>query len=675
MASAGAIRAGKAYVEASLDATKLKKGLGQVQDRLKKFSANIGAVGKSFLALGAAIVVPLAAAVKQFSAAGDQLDKMSKRTGFAVETLSALDFAASQSGASLDQLDKALAAMARFSLMASRGLATATDVLDELGLSIEDVTGGTGEEKFLKLASKISEIEDPTLKAGMALQVFGRQGRELLPMLSGGEEGIEALMERARELGIVMTEEDATAAAQFTDQMDELMRSAKFLGTTIARELMPSAMNFSKFVTEVIPSVREWLEENGEMILLLAKVGAGLLVAGVGLIALAALLSAAATVAGVAKAAVDLLNISLASTARAGAVAFAITGILLFAREVYKANQAVQDLNNNLEKSSELDSQLNSKTAGKNAGVLEKAGTLSGSGKTEFLSSELEMAEKNLAGMNSSLNGQKKLLNDLSPTWRSLWQSGKAEFDVEKQELDAINGRLKTQKKFVNDLRKAQAEAAKNENQELVRTTEELSGIDSVLGGLNEQLETFGMDAGEKAVRKLETLNANEAELAEAREKLAELSLKEAEAADAKKKEEADKKAEENADKVADILNDLWMEMAETDLSAIEKTIAEQRRSLEELGATPEQLAMAEAITRQMDGEISTGEKASDNGALEVGTQAALSAYLKATSGGSPEEETAANTARMADLQKQMVKLQKKEMLANHDKVIIGRPG
>lgn len=651
-----------------MDSTQLDKSLGKMKDKLKAFSRNLGAIGGTLAAAGAAILLPLAGAIKSYSAAGDQLDKMNKRTGFAVETLSALDFAASQSGASLEQFDKALASMARFSLMASRGLATATDVLDELGLSVEDVTAGSAEQKFLKLAEKISEIEDPTLKAGMALQVFGRQGRELLPMLAGGGQGIEALMARARELGIVMSGEDAQAAAEMTDALDELMRSVKFLTVTVARELLPEALNFSKFMTETIPQIREWLSENGDMIRTLAKLGAMLAATGVGMIALATVISSMSTIVGASQAALKMMGGTLAGVGKTAGTAFAIVAIVAFAREIYKANAAVQDLNSSLEKSRELDGELSGRQSKKQQATLDQANSLSGDEKEAFISSELEMAEKNLAGMQASLAGQKKLLNDLSPTWRSLWQSGRAEFNVEKQELDGINERLKSQKKFVDDLRQARAAEAAELDANAGRTDEEMSGIEGILKGLNEELETMGLDSGQKALRTLEQLNANETELAQARGKLADIEKKTQEAA-------KQKEAESNAQKVADTLESLWQELADMDLSPIEQAVAEQMRELEALGATPQQLALAEELLRQKEQEATSVEKPGyqESAALEVGSAAAISAFMRATQGGgTPDEKVATNTAEIAKLQAELLRVTKRA--ASDSEIVIGRP-
>jgi len=203
-------------------------------------------MGLRVAAAGAAMLAPLLGAAKLFASTGDQLDKMRARTGFSAQALSELGFAAEQGGASIDQLDRSLAAMARFSVMVERGLKTSTDLLDMLGVSVDQFKQASPEERFKLLAEAISKIEDASLRSGIALKVFGRSGRELLPMLAGGRASIEALQEEARRLGITMSDEDATSAAELTDALNRLKRQLQAIVVQIGAALAPVLTEMQK---------------------------------------------------------------------------------------------------------------------------------------------------------------------------------------------------------------------------------------------------------------------------------------------------------------------------------------------------------------------------------------------------------------------------------------------
>ena len=239
MPSANAIRAGAAYIELYTHDSRLVRGLARASKRLKAFGTSISTMGFKIAAAGTAMMAPLLGAAKLFASTGDQLEKMRARTGFTAQALSELGFAAEQGGASIDQLDRSLAAMARFSVMVERGLKTSTDLLDMLGVSVDQFKNASPEERFKLLAEALSQVEDETLRAGIALNVFGRSGRELLPMLEGGRASIEALQEEARRLGITLSDEDADAAAALTDAMNRLRRQFKAVVVQIGAALAP----------------------------------------------------------------------------------------------------------------------------------------------------------------------------------------------------------------------------------------------------------------------------------------------------------------------------------------------------------------------------------------------------------------------------------------------------
>ena len=105
MAKSQGIRAGKAFVELGVS-DKLTAGLRRAQKRLSAFGSGLRSIGTRITGFGAALAAPLAGSLKVFAAAGDQLDKMSKRTGVSVEALSELGFAAEQSGTNLETFEK-----------------------------------------------------------------------------------------------------------------------------------------------------------------------------------------------------------------------------------------------------------------------------------------------------------------------------------------------------------------------------------------------------------------------------------------------------------------------------------------------------------------------------------------------------------------------------------------
>ncbi|RIK75379.1 MAG: phage tail tape measure protein [Planctomycetota bacterium] len=280
-ATAAGIRAGKAYVEIGTKDSELTKGLRAAREKVQAFGKSISEIGTTLAKAGAGIAAPLALAVKQFVDFGSQLDDMAKKTGFSVETLSELKFVADQSGSNLEDIDKAAKRMARTMLDAKDGMATAKDSLDALGLSAGELFAMSPEDQFFAIATALSEVDDATTKAALAQEIFGRSGTNLLPMLAEGKDGIVALREEAKRLGVTMSKEDAAAAEELGDAFGSLSAAAMSAFRQVGAALAPALKSIAEDLTEIVPKVRDFIRDNGEWVVTLAKVAAGLLGVGV----------------------------------------------------------------------------------------------------------------------------------------------------------------------------------------------------------------------------------------------------------------------------------------------------------------------------------------------------------------------------------------------------------
>ncbi len=298
MAKSGSIRAGKAYVELFADSSRLIKGLRLAERKLRAFGNNIRNLGLKMTALGAAVTLPVLKAARSFSKMGDQVAKMAKRTGLSVETLSELRYVASQTGTEFESLEMAFRRMQRSIYDAGRGLSTAVDALADLGLTFEDLKDLSPEEQFKLLAERLSLIEDPTRRAGIAMSLFGRSGTNLLPMFAAGAAGIEKLQKEARELGLTISSVDAAAAEEFTDALDRLWKSVKMGVFYVGASLAPALQKVSEMVTKIIAHINKWINANRGLIVMVAAVGAALVTAGLLLITFGASVSLVAAMVG-----------------------------------------------------------------------------------------------------------------------------------------------------------------------------------------------------------------------------------------------------------------------------------------------------------------------------------------------------------------------------------------
>jgi len=260
MANTRGIRAGRAFVELGVS-DRLSAGLRRAQRRLRAFGAGVRQVGLRLVAAGTAALAPLAATVRVFTKAGDELEKMSRRTGLSVEALSELGFAAEQSGADLETLEKA------------------------------DLEGLSPEEQFKRIAERLSQVEDASKRAAIAQQIFGRAGTRLLPLMEDGARGIEALQAEARRLGLTISTQTAKDAARLTDAFNIVRRVLRITAITIGSALAPALEAASKRITRIAVVTNDWIKRNRQVVVTAAKIALGVVAVGSALVALGLVLA------------------------------------------------------------------------------------------------------------------------------------------------------------------------------------------------------------------------------------------------------------------------------------------------------------------------------------------------------------------------------------------------
>ena len=296
-----AIKAGQAYVEIATKQGSFDKGMAAVQAsmaRLKAVATTMGTgIGKGFasaqgalssfsksiLSIPAAIagsvaVTGLVALAKGFADAGSAIDDMSQRTGMGAEAVSALGYVAQMTGTDVGTVEKAVRKMQVGLADAAAGVPGAAEKFEALGLSISDLQRMSPEQQFIAIADKLSNIEDPALKSAAAMEYFGKAGADLVPMISEGGAGIEALMQDAQRLGQVMSGEDAAAAAKLGDVFDQLWAVLGALQNRIGAALAPMLISLGETIVETISTVSTWISENEELIVTIAQwaaIGAG----------------------------------------------------------------------------------------------------------------------------------------------------------------------------------------------------------------------------------------------------------------------------------------------------------------------------------------------------------------------------------------------------------------
>jgi len=200
---------------------------------------------------------------------GDQLNKLSQRSGIGVGTLSGIAYAADLSDVALGDLTGTLDKFGKGIAAAAAGSAEAARPFTAMGISLKDANGQLKPTSTLlgEVATKFQGYGDGANKVALAQAAFGKAGAQLIPLLNLGAAGLASASKEANALGYNF-EGIAKTSEDFNDNLNRMGKAAIGLGVDIAEQLLPSLIEGEEKVLSFIKSAREngYLQDFAEAI-------------------------------------------------------------------------------------------------------------------------------------------------------------------------------------------------------------------------------------------------------------------------------------------------------------------------------------------------------------------------------------------------------------------------
>ena len=246
---------------------KLKKELGATekaaQNSSKGFDMSFGKIGLAAGVAGAAVKVGMmaveaatasaAAVVAGFGQAidlGGELNDLSSRTGETAGNLLVLQKAFENTGVGADKVGSSINKMQKFIAEAAAGGEDQTATLDALGISMLDLAGKTPTEQMQIFAQKIGAISDDTERTRAAVELFGKAGGELLPVLRNFSGEIDGAKGQLGSLPRIMTE-SKKAFDDFGDTLAGLKKKPMEFAAGFLQSALPALNAFTSALSGI----------------------------------------------------------------------------------------------------------------------------------------------------------------------------------------------------------------------------------------------------------------------------------------------------------------------------------------------------------------------------------------------------------------------------------------
>lgn len=192
---------------------------------------------------------------------GDEAAKTARTLELTVEEFTALSYAADHANLAQEALRTGIFTLTRQLAMAHTGTGPVADAFRTLGLQSRIMSGEikTAGQALPIIADALNGITDDGKRAALSMIVLGEAGPKMRSLLSGGSKGLQEATDRARALGVVFSETDATASEHLMDSLADLKYVMKSITTEIGFHFVPS-------ISRVTDSISDWYIANGEII-------------------------------------------------------------------------------------------------------------------------------------------------------------------------------------------------------------------------------------------------------------------------------------------------------------------------------------------------------------------------------------------------------------------------
>ena len=274
MADSGGFEIAKAYVTIIPSfkdgQTTISKELGAVTDSASKEAGEKSgksfsdAMAKGIKVAGAVIAGAMATVTagavaatktfvdtaKQTAAYGDEVDKTSQKLGLSAKAYQEWDYVMKIAGTEMSSMTTGLKTLTNKLDDAKNGSESAQAMFSALGISMEDISSMSREDLFKATIKGFQGMADSTERAALANDLFGKSGQNLAPLFNMTADETQGLIDKANDLGMVMSDEGVKGSANFTDAMTTLNGTITGLKNNLMTQFMPSLTEVTEGLAE-----------------------------------------------------------------------------------------------------------------------------------------------------------------------------------------------------------------------------------------------------------------------------------------------------------------------------------------------------------------------------------------------------------------------------------------
>lgn len=263
---AGALRTILAKFGFDVDDKKLDAAKSKTDD----FAASVKSLAEK--AFGGSVGGAIQNWIGDVRDASSEFVSLARMTGTSTEEMQRWTSAAKLSGSSVEALTAGFRVLQKNASQAASGAEgglqdvgegaiealmsgkKAQEIFKALGVDVKDSNGQMKSSSQLMgdVGIALSQVNSPAERATLAMQLFGRQGAQLLPMFANGEKGLQEYLDRIDDLGGGVSQEAIKALKANSRATKEYDMATLSLKSAVVSQLLPGLTKKVQLLTDVV---------------------------------------------------------------------------------------------------------------------------------------------------------------------------------------------------------------------------------------------------------------------------------------------------------------------------------------------------------------------------------------------------------------------------------------
>lgn len=184
-----------------------------------------------------------------------QIADNAAKAGMSAEEYQKWTFAAEQSGMSMDTLQGAMIKQQKAFSEAKTGNKALGETYETLGINLSNIS--SSEDAFNQTMAALAGVTDEAQRNALANDLFGKSYAELTPLLNEGAAGMDALKQKASDLGAVMSNDAVAQGEALGDTLDQLKAASMGVFNSLGTSLLPVIQTIADLILENMPTIQD----------------------------------------------------------------------------------------------------------------------------------------------------------------------------------------------------------------------------------------------------------------------------------------------------------------------------------------------------------------------------------------------------------------------------------